>query len=169
MYLKKIHARVAFVEAAQHFVVNRFDRAGHEEAASVAQFWQMLLMLEKVFDLDGDVVSNLRKLAVQRFYKHHPVADAIEKIRITKRDVLRSHCHLLANIFEHNFAVHNPENTVVDGDDRAVTAKMLASAACLRVTRNAVFSGRQNDVGILRGQRKTLPLGPDEFLPLKRN
>src|SRR5437762_11798772 len=129
----------------------------------------MLLMLEKVFDLDGDVVSNPRKLAVQRFNKLHRVADAIEKIRITKCDVLRPYRHLLTNVLEHNLAVHDAENAVVNRDDGAMPAKVLATAACFRVTSDAMFAGRQNDVGILRGQRKTLPLGPDEFLPLKRN
>src|ERR1700758_4442483 len=108
----------------------------------------MLLMLEKVFDLDGDVVSKMRKLAVQRFQKHHRVPDAIEKIRITERDVLRARRHLLANVFEHNFAVHYAENAVVNGDDRTMSAAVLTTATRFSVARNAVFSRRQNDVGV---------------------
>lgn len=89
----------------------------------------------------------------------------VEKVRIAEGDVLRSGGNLLANIFQHDLAVHHAEYTVVDRNNRAVAAKMLASPARFRVAGNAVFAGGENHVGILREHWKSVPVGPDEFLP----
>lgn len=129
----------------------------------------MLLVPKQVFDLDGDVVGESRKLPVQSLDKRHRVPDAIEEIWITKRDVLGARSDLLANVFQYDFAIYYAKDAVVDRDDGAMAAEMLASPARFRVTGNAMLAGRQNDVGIFRGQRKSLPVGRNESLTSQRN
>src|SRR5262249_14449513 len=98
----------------------------------------MLPVLEKVLEFDGDGISELREFAMQSLRDHHRVANAIEKIRIAEGDMLRPRRHLLANVFEHDFAVHYAKDAVVDGHNRTMTAEMLASPACFCVTRDTV-------------------------------
>jgi hypothetical protein len=118
-----------------------------------------------MFDFDGHVIGESRKFAMQRFRKSYGVAYTVEKIRVTEGDVLRSSSNLFPNVFQHDFAIHNSEDAVIDGNDRAVAAKMLAATAGFRVARDAVFTGRENDVRILQKRRKSLAVGPNEFLP----
>ena len=82
----------------------------------------MFFVLEEVFDLDGDVVGESRKFLVQSFNKRDCVPSAIEKIGIAERDVLRPGRHLLPNVFQYDFTIHDAENTVIDGHDGAVAA-----------------------------------------------
>src|SRR5215471_18563037 len=129
----------------------------------------MFTMLEQVLDFDGDVKSELREFAMQRFCEHYRVPNAIEKIRIAEGDVLRPRRHLLANVFEHDFAVHYAKDAVVDGYNRTVTAKVLASPARFRTSRNTVFAGGEDDMSVVRGQRQAAPHGSYEFLPRQRD
>src|SRR5213592_1284717 len=99
-----------------------------------------------MLDLDGNVVGKPRKFLVQFLHKCHSMADAVEKIRIAKRNVLCSGLYLLANILEHDFALQDPEDAFVDRNNRTVPAKVLASPASLRVTRHAMLAGRKNDI-----------------------
>ena len=93
-----------------------------------------------MLDFDRDVIREPRKFSVQRFHKSYGVPYTVEKIRVAKGDVLGPGGNLLANILKHHFAVHHTEYAVVDRNDRAVAAKMLASPARFRVTRDAVFA-----------------------------
>src|SRR5215472_71366 len=122
-----------------------------------------------MLNFDRYIVREPRKFIVQRFYKGHGVPDSIEKIRITKRDVLGSRGDLLADIFEDDFAIYYAENAFVDGDNRAVPAEMLASPARFRVARDAVPAGTQHDMGVLCERCKPLPVRWNEFLPGQRD
>lgn len=125
----------------------------------------MLLMFPQVLDLDSRVVTDRGKFPVKLLHQFHRVANSVEKIRIAESNVLRPGGNLLANIFKHDLAVYHAENAVVDRNDRAVAAKMLASSARFRVAGNAVFAGGKNHVGIRREKWKSVSVGPDEFLP----
>src|SRR5205807_1135646 len=109
------------------------------------------------------------KFVVQRLHKSHSVPDAIEKIRITERNVLRSGLYLLTNILEHNFAFHNPEDAFVNRNDGAVPAKVFASPTRFRVAGDAMLASRENDVRVFCKRRESLPVGRNEFLPSNRD
>src|SRR6266566_1847255 len=79
-----------------------------------------------MFDLDRDVVAQPRKLAVQRLHDSDRMPNAIEKIRIPKRDVPRPARHLLPHVFEHNFALHHAKIAFVHRHNRTVTAQTFA-------------------------------------------
>ncbi len=108
----------------------------------------MLFVLPKMLDLDGHVVGDVRKFAVERFYKLHRVPDSVEKIRIAKRNVLRAGRYLLANIRKHDLAVHNAKNALVHRDNRTVPAKMLATTAGFRRSDHSITIARNNQVSI---------------------
>src|SRR5207248_727188 len=102
------------------------------------------------------------KFLLQGFDNSQCVPSTVEKVRIAEGDVLRSGRHLLAEVGEHDFAIHYAEHTLVDGDDGAMTAQMFASPARFGVARDAVLAGRKNDVCIFRKGRKSLPIGRNE-------
>ena len=88
-----------------------------------------------MLDLDGDVVGEAREFAVQRLDDRQSVGRAIEEIGIAKGDVLGAGVDLAADVFEHDVALHDAENAVVNRHDRTMAAEMLAAAAGFRYTR----------------------------------
>ena len=94
---EEIRARVVFVELAQHGIIEGFDGRNYEKTARLAQSGQKVSALQEMLDLDGRVVSELRKFTVQRVNERNGVADAIEEVGIAERNVLRASRHLLAN------------------------------------------------------------------------
>src|SRR6516162_1760880 len=107
-----------------------------------------------MLDLDGHVVCELRKFTVQRVNERNGVADAIEEVGIAERDVLRASGNLLANVRKDDVAVDNAKNTFVDGNDWAVAAEMLATAARFGVAHSAVFARRQDEMCVRTKRRK---------------
>src|ERR1700731_3710333 len=122
-----------------------------------------------MFDLDGHVVGDSRKLAMKRLNQLHGMPYPIKKIRITKRNMLRPSRHLLPNIRQHHVALHNPKHTVVNRHNRAMPAKMLASPASLSRSHNSVPATRQNKMRILSNRRESRPIRHLKLKALKRN
>ena len=77
--------------------------------------------------LDGDVVCVVRKLSIKRFDQRNGMAWTVEKIRVTKGDVLGSSLNLLTNVSQHYFWLYNEKTASVYWNYRAMTAKMLAA------------------------------------------
>src|SRR6266446_6020044 len=124
-----------------------------------------MAVFEQMLDLDGRVVRQSGKLRVQGVYNGHGVAGAVEKIRVTEGDVLRSHGDLLADVGEHDVALHDPKNAVIDGDHRAMPAQMLTATAGFGGT-NALpcavevergVGGQNGELGTV-GRHKTQPV-----------
>ena len=97
------------------------------------------------------------------------MSNAIEKIRVAESDVLRARRNLLTDVFKNHFTVDNTEDTVVHGNDGAMTAKVFASSAGFRVARYAVFAGREDDLGVFRRQWKPVSVGRMKLLTRQRN
>src|SRR5580658_9734284 len=129
----------------------------------------MFAMLQQMFDLDRRVVRNTWKFLVKRFDNRQRMPDAVEKIRIAESDMRRARCHLPPNILEHDLARYNPEHSVIDRDNRAMAAKMFASSARLRVSREKFFTVRQGQPRVPIERRKSATVGRQEILPLERN
>src|SRR5271154_3471343 len=98
-----------------------------------------------MFNLDGDVVGQLRKFAMQRLNNRQRMRGTIEKVRIAEGNVLRPSLNLLANIFQYHVAIDNPKCAVVNRHNRAVTAVMLAAAAGFRITNRARLPGGHDE------------------------
>src|SRR5687768_15681311 len=118
-------------------VVDGFDRAGDEETARVPQRWEMPAVLEQMLDLDDHVVGEIREPPVQLLDDAHGVGGTVEEIGIAEGDVLRSGRHLTRDVLQYDVRLHDEEPAAVDRDDRAVSAKMLATAARLGVAGDA--------------------------------
>src|SRR5262245_20616806 len=97
---QKIGTCVPFVQLAKDFIIERLDGAGDEKTPSFREFWQRIRVAKQVFDFDGYVVRELRKLPMQVLDDADSVSNAVEKVWISKRDVLRTGSDLLANIGE---------------------------------------------------------------------
>ena len=139
---------MALVEDLQDTVVDRFDRAGDEETAGVAQRRQVPGVLEQVLDLDDHVVGELREPPVQLLDDAHGVGGTIEEIRIAEGDVLCAGRHLTRDVLQHDVRLHDEEPAAVDRNDRAMAAEMLAAAAGLGVAGDARAATRQLDVRV---------------------
>ena len=90
-------------------------------------------MLQQVLNLDRDVVREAGKLVRQRLDHPERMPNAVEKVRVAKRDVLGAGRHLRADIRQDDVDRDDPKASVVNGDDRAVPAEVLAAAARFRV------------------------------------
>src|ERR1700687_4319114 len=106
-----------------------------------------------MFDLDGHIVGDLRKLAMKRLDQFRRVANAIEKVRVAKRNMLRAGGHLLADVLEHNFAAHNSKDAFVHRHDGAVAAEMFAAAAGFRGADDSIANARDHEVRVLLKRR----------------
>src|SRR5258706_6880366 len=128
-------------------------------------------MFEKMLDLDGRVVGDERKLAMQFLNDAHRVGGSIEEIGIAEGDVLRAGGDLLANIVQHYVALDDAEVALINRHNRAVAAQMFAAAAGLGVgdlTRSFTGCAARNAEAGLRA----LPnrsIGRDEFEAFERN
>ncbi len=76
---------------------------------------------------------------MQGFDERNGMPNSIEKIWIAERDVLRASCHLLPNVRENHFPVHDAKNAIVYRHNRAMAAEMFAPAAGFRVSHCAVL------------------------------
>jgi hypothetical protein len=77
---------------------------------------------------------------MQGLHQGNRVAQAIKKIRIAECDVLRSGSNLLPDVSKNNFPIDDPKYAIVNRNDRAMPANMLAAATRFRVTRDAMLS-----------------------------
>src|ERR1017187_7797360 len=105
-------------------------------------------MLEQMLDLNRHIIGELRKLAAQSFNQRNCVAHAIEKIRVSERDMLRAGRDLLTHIAKDNFTVHDTEDPVVHRNNRAMTAEMFTSTAGFGVPHGAMLAGRKYEMSI---------------------
>jgi hypothetical protein len=85
---------------------------------------------------------------VQGFDDARGVGNAIEEIRIAEGNVLRTGFDLLTNVGKHNFLRNDAELAVVNRNNWTVATEVFAAARSLGVARGAVFSRRQNHMGI---------------------
>ena len=126
---QKIRASMILCQTIENRIIDRFDGTGDEEAARVAQGSEVGAMMEEMLDFDRDVIGERRKFAMESCDERQCVANAIEKIGVTKCDMRRSGRNLLPNVVEDNIARDDAEYAVVNRHDRAMSAKMLAAAA----------------------------------------
>src|SRR5215510_11642322 len=94
-------------------------------------------MLQQMFDLDRDIVGEIRMRLVKRVDDSHGVRRTVEEIRIAERDVLSAGRYLRRYVREDDVGLHDAELAVVDRNDRTVPAEVPAAAACLRVSHSS--------------------------------
>jgi hypothetical protein len=128
---------VPLVEDFQDVLVHRLDRAGQQDAPGVGQDGQPVSMADQVLDLDDDVIGQGGELIVQSLHDGSGVRGAVEEVWVAEADVLGAGRDLLADVGQHDVALHDPELAAVDRHDRAVPAQMLAAAGGLGVADRA--------------------------------
>src|SRR5580704_18548740 len=101
-----------------------------------------------MFDLNGDVVGDRGKFFVKQFDNFQRMPDAVKKIRIAKRYMLRPGGDLAADILEHHFTLHDSKNPFIDRYNRAVAAEMLAAAAGFRRAHHTITSARDREMRV---------------------
>ena len=104
---------------------------------------------------------------MQGFDNRDGMTHGIEKIRVTERKVLRARGDLLADIREHNFGIDQAKRTVVDRDDGAMPAMMLASATRFRVTDGAMLPAGKDKMCVGFQRRQAVPIGDYKVKPLQ--
>ena len=80
--------------------------------------------------------------------------------------MLRARLHLPPNVGKHDVLLHNAKRTVVNRDDRAVPAQMLAAAARLRVA-DALSTARRHELRISAQDRQSYAVGDDKLQPIQ--
>ena len=165
-HVQKVGARVAFVEKLQNVVIKRLDGADHECAPGIPQGRQKLGLLEQVFNLDRSVVGQLRKFAMKCLYQFDGVCRPIKEVRVAKRNVLRSRLDLLANVSQHNVALHHTKFSFVNRDYGAMAAQVLATAAGLGIPGKLLLAVRQYEFRILGELGKALAARSQKRQPI---
>jgi hypothetical protein len=90
-----------------------------------------------MLDFNRHVIGNCRKFPMKFFDKFHGMTNAVEKIGIAERNMLRARGHLAANVFHHYIAAHDAKHALVNRNDGTMPAKMLAAAAGFRRSNDA--------------------------------
>src|ERR1700730_136678 len=129
----------------------------------------MLFVLSQMLYFYGDVIGHAREFAVKFFDERNGVTYAIKKVRVTKRNMLRTSGYLTANVLKHDFSRHDPENAVIHRHDRAMAAQMLASAAGFRRADNAITVARNNEMSVFLQGRHSRTIRNLKFQPLHRD
>ena len=82
------------------------------------------------------------------------MASAVEEVRVTKRDMARTHVHQTLDVAQNGVGLHDPNTSVVDRWDRAVPAAVHAAVAGLHVADQALLAvHRQTGVALERRQQ----------------
>src|SRR4029077_1232180 len=146
--MQEIAARVTFFQGSEEYVVYGLHCRNHKQATGFFQLGQVFLVLSQVLNFYCHVIGHLGEFAVELFDERNGVAYAIKKVRVAKRDMLRTCGYLAANVLKYNFSRHDPKNAVIYRHDGAVAAQMLASAAGFRRADNAVTVAGNNQMRI---------------------
>jgi hypothetical protein len=94
--------------------------------------------------------------------------DPVEKVRVAEGDVLRPRGHLSPDVFQHHLSLDDPELPAVHGDDRAVTAQVLATPAGLGIA-HGPLPAIQDQGGIPCEGNQVPPVRDQEFLSGQRD
>ena len=113
-------------------------------------------MLKQVFDLNCGVVSDARKLRGEHLNDPLGVTNAVEEIRIAKRNVPRAGRNLRPHVREDNVCGNHSKSAVVNWNDRTMTATVFTAAAGFGVSNGSPFAG-DLQCGIPRKRRQSLP------------
>ena len=140
---------MALIEKLQNAVIERFDGTHHECTPGIPQGRQKFGLLKQVFDLDRSVVGQLRKFAMQSLDQLDGVRRPVKEVGIAERNVLRSRLDLLANVGQHNLALHHAKFSLVNRDYRAMPAQVLAPATGLGISGKLLVTIRQYKFRIL--------------------
>ena len=106
---------------------------------------------------------------VQTTNQGKSVASSIKKVGIAKRNVLGTHSDLLGDVLQNDFLLYDAKLTVVDRDNWAVSAPVLASATCFCVTHGPMRSVRHVKVRILVQYWQSGAIGREKLLSCKRD
>ena len=98
----------------------------------------MLGVFQKMFDLDGGVVGDVRISTVQLFDNFYAMPGSVKKIRIAKSDMLSAGVDLIGDIFQHHVFLYNAELAIIDGGHGTMAADMFAAATGLCVADDSV-------------------------------
>ncbi len=109
--------------------------------------------MQKMLDLDGDIVGDFRKLAMQGLDDANCVRGPVEEVRIAERDVPGAGRDLLADVGQNDIRLHNAEGPLIHRDHRTMPAQMLTPARCFRVAGDTLF-GAGAELGILTQSRQ---------------
>src|SRR5204862_1715552 len=99
-----------------------------------------LAMPQQVLYLDRDVVCNAGKFAREPADDRVGVTNAVEEVGIPEGHVPRSGGNLRANVREDDLVRDHTEASLVDRNDRAMPASVLAPAARFRVSGRSPFA-----------------------------
>lgn len=147
---QEIGAGMAFFEEGEDTIVERFDGGGDEQAAGVLENGDEVLVEQEVFDFDGGVVGEAGEFAGEAFDDAAGVGGAVEEVGVAEGDVGGSGGGLVVDVGEDGVFTDDAEGSVVDGDDRAVAAEVLAAAGGFGVAGEAgPFGG--DEAGVARG------------------
>src|SRR2546425_10354789 len=110
-------------------------------------------MFERVLDLRGEIVTNVREFVVQGMDEPHGVAGAVQEVRVPEGDVPRTRGDQLADVRQHDVPRDSEEASVVHGRNGTVQAGVQAAATRFNVARRDETSGaRQAHVARQGGQ-----------------
>src|SRR5690242_1613405 len=96
----------------------------------------------------GCVIGQLWKLGVERANHSECVSRSIEKVRISKRDVLCAAGNLAPYVSKDQIHRNDSELPLVNGHNRAVSAKVFAASAGLRKTHSPAAAVRHYQFGV---------------------
>src|SRR5260370_349220 len=111
-----------------------------------------------MLNLDGHIVSDVRKLAMKCIDQLHRVPYPIKKVRIPERNMLPLARYALPHVRQHHVALHNPEHAVVNRHNRTMPAQMLAPSASLCRSHHAIPIARNHKVRIFSNRRQPRPI-----------
>jgi len=152
---EEICARVTLFKFKKDSIIDRFDRAGDEQAAGACECLDSVRVAEKVLDFNRDVIGQPGVLCVERFNDTSSMSDAVEEIGIAKCNVLASGRNLLANVGEDYLVRDDTKLAGVNGNNWAVAAQMLTSAGRLGIAGNSMLARGQYDVGVFLEDRQS--------------
>ena len=122
-------------------------------------------MFEEVFDLYCNVVGELRELLMQIRYNSYTVRRPIEEIGISEGDVLCPVSHLASDVLKDNVPLHYPKCTVVDGNNGAMAAKVLAAAGGFSISNRSCSARSHLQSSVMLQSRQVAAIRYQKSLP----
>src|SRR5438105_15732264 len=120
-----------------------------------------------MLNLDRNVITQRTKPPVQCFQNPARMSRPVKEIRITERDVLGARIHLCRNVLEHDLRLNHTKRPVVNRNNRAMSAAMLAATTRLGIPGDALTID-SHQLTVLAQWRQRRAIRSEKLQPLQR-
>ena len=125
-----------FFQLTQNIIIYLFYCCGDKKTSSFGQLTKFFPVSQQVLYLDGDVVSQFRKLDMKGLDQSNGMARPVKKIRVPECYMFCTGFDLLTYVCHYHVWLNHKESTVIYRYYRTMATNMLTASCTFGVANN---------------------------------